>query len=86
MLIIAFQVRSFAAVLFRRISNRQHKDTATGENKELFLSLPPDPKLAIRTKLLQCLASEQGAAVRNKIGDAVAEIARQYTDNGICSN
>ncbi|KAL9107145.1 MAG: hypothetical protein Q9227_007925 [Pyrenula ochraceoflavens] len=73
--------RSFAAVLFRRISNRQQKDTASAESKELFLSLPPEPKVAIRTKLLQCLASEQGATVRNKIGDAVAEIARQYTDN-----
>jgi hypothetical protein len=35
----------------------------------------------IREKLLQTLSSETTNPVRNKIGDAVAEIAREYSDN-----
>ena len=38
--------------------------------------------MAIRQKLLECLQSEQLPQVRHKIGDAVAEVARQYTDDG----
>lgn len=39
--------------------------------------------MAIREKLLESLGSESLAHVRNKIGDAVAEIAGQYADNGM---
>lgn len=39
--------------------------------------------MAIRQKLLESLGNESLAHVRNKIGDAVAEIAGQYADNGI---
>lgn len=39
--------------------------------------------MAIREKLLACLSSESLPDVRKKIGDAVAEVARQYTDNGM---
>jgi len=35
---------------------------------------------AIRAKLLECLASETVSTVRGKIADAVAELARQHTD------
>ena len=38
--------------------------------------------MAIRQRLLQSLSSESLAHVRNKIGDAVAEIAGQYADIG----
>lgn len=38
--------------------------------------------MAIRQRLLQSLRNESVAHVRNKIGDAVAEIAGQYADNG----
>ena len=41
--------------------------------------------MAIRQRLLQSLNSESVAHVRNKIGDAVAEIAGQYADNGMFS-
>ena len=51
------------------------------ESKELFLALPQQQKLAIRQKLLECLQSESLPLVRHKVGDAVAEIARQYSDN-----
>jgi hypothetical protein len=56
-----------------------------GESVELFLSLPQQQAHAIRQKLLEALSSESFNSVRNKIGDAVAEIARQYSDNGTSS-
>ncbi|KAL3426413.1 hypothetical protein PVAG01_03204 [Phlyctema vagabunda] len=72
--------RSFAAVIFRRIASKSRK-IPTGENVETFLSLPTEQAHAIRQKLLEALGAEGTNAVRNKIGDAVAEIAREYSDN-----
>ncbi|KAJ5894586.1 Importin subunit beta-3 [Penicillium taxi] len=74
-------IRSFACVLFRRIATKTRKDPATGDAKEIFLSLPTEQRVAIQEKLLLCLANETVPDVRRKIGDAVAEVARQYTDN-----
>jgi importin-5 len=54
------------------------------ESTELFLSLGQEQRAAIRQKLLACFPEEQGPPVRNKIGDAIAELARQYTDNSMC--
>lgn len=68
--------------MFRRMAGKSSKDRVTNETKELFLTLPVDVKLAIRAGLLQCLATEPNPPVRNKVGDAIAEVARQYTDNG----
>jgi hypothetical protein len=48
---------------------------------ELFLSLPQEQAYAIRQKLLEALGTESSNSVRNKIGDAVAEIAREYSDS-----
>jgi hypothetical protein len=53
---------------------------------ELFLSLPQEQGYVIRQKLLEALSTETTNAVRNKIGDAVAEIAREYSDSSGCSN
>ena len=78
-----FQTRSFAAVLLRRIASKNRKDPNAADSKELFLCLGQNEKDFIRQRLLQCLVSEQMANVRHKIGDAVAEIARQYTDYGM---
>ena len=64
------------------MSSRLIKETAATESKELFFTLTPEQRLAIREKLLQALNSETVANVRNKIGDAIAEIAGQYTENG----
>lgn len=47
----------------------------------MFISLSKDQAAVIRQKLLETLASESDRAVRNKISDAVAEVARQYSDN-----
>ncbi|KAK5130814.1 hypothetical protein LTR08_001648 [Meristemomyces frigidus] len=72
--------RAFAAVLFRRISTRTSKDATSGEQRETFLQLSYPQRTEIRAKVLFSHANEQRAPVRNKIADAVAEIARQYTD------
>jgi len=68
--------------LFRRISTRTAKD-AHGQSKELFLTLQKPQRDAIRAKLLECLATESNSSVRNKVGDSIAEIARQYVDGDI---
>jgi hypothetical protein len=47
----------------------------------MFLTLSPDQAAVIRQKLLETLASESDRAVRNKISDAVAEVARQYVES-----
>lgn len=52
------------------------------DSKEQFLLLQSQQKVVIRQKLLECLQGESLPQVRHKIGDAVAEIARQYSDNG----
>lgn len=48
----------------------------------MFLTLQQDQRNAIRAMLLQALPAENMPMVRNKISDAVAEIARQYTEEG----
>lgn len=70
-------------MLFRRIAGRSIKDPNSSDSKRLFFTLTPEQRLAIRQKLLQSLNSESTANVRNKIGDAVAAIAEQYTENGM---
>jgi hypothetical protein len=47
------------------------------------LSIARDQAAVIRQKLLESLGTEHDRAVRNKIGDAVAEVARQYSETGI---
>jgi hypothetical protein len=76
------QARSFAAVIFRRIASKTRR-IESGENIELFLSIPQEQAYAIRERLLNVLGIEGTNTVRNKIGDAVAEIAREYSDNGL---
>ena len=76
------QTRSFAAVLFRRMSAKTRKVPNKTDPTELFMTLQEPQKVAIRERLLQCMQSEAIGHVRNKVGDAVAEIARQYSDDG----
>jgi hypothetical protein len=72
--------RSFAAVIFRRIASKTRK-APNGDNVELFLSIPQEQAYAIRQRMLEALGAETTPTVRNKIGDAVAEVAREYSDN-----
>ncbi|KAF2144507.1 uncharacterized protein K452DRAFT_223047 [Aplosporella prunicola CBS 121167] len=74
--------RSFASVLFRRMATKTRKDPTSEGSKELFLTIQQAQRNAIRAKLLQCLEGEQISHVRNKVGDAIAELARQYTEEG----
>lgn len=73
-------MRSYAAVIFRRIASKTRKD-AYAQNVEIFISLDKEQGTAIRTKLLEALVTETEKNVRNKISDAVAELARQYSDS-----
>jgi len=77
------QTRTFAAVLFRRMATKNQKLPNSAEPRELFLSLSQPQKIAIRGKLLLCLQNEGISVVRHKVGDAVAEIARQYAEDGM---
>ncbi|EOO01565.1 putative importin subunit beta-3 protein [Phaeoacremonium minimum UCRPA7] len=73
-------IRSFASVIFRRIGSKVRKNER-GENVDMFISLSKDQAAVIRGKLLETLVNEADRTVRNKISDAVAEVARQYTEN-----
>lgn len=70
--------RSFAAVLFRRLAakNRPKLD----EPRELYISCPTGVKNYIREALLQCFAQDSNNQVRHKVGDAIAEVARQLAE------
>jgi hypothetical protein len=48
----------------------------------MFISLEKDQANVIRSRLLETLMAETDKAVRNKISDAVAELARQYYESG----
>ena len=74
------QTRTFAAVLFRRQSSKPRRDPDSGKAVDLFLTLKQAEREAIRAKLLQCLSAETDSRVRSKVADAVAELARQHTD------
>ena len=74
------QTRSFGAVIFRRIASKSRKNEK-GETVDIFVSLPKDQAAVIRQKLLEILTTETERTVRNKISDAVAEVARQYMEN-----
>lgn len=74
-------VRSFAAVIFRRIASKTRKNEQ-GQIVEMFLSLAKEPAVVIRQKLLETLGSETDKQVRNKISDSVAEVGRQYSEAG----
>ncbi|KAK8076185.1 armadillo-type protein [Apiospora phragmitis] len=73
-------IRSFASVIFRRIASKTRKNEK-GDTVEMFVSLSSVHADAIRQKLLEALTNETERNVRNKISDAVADVARQYSEN-----
>lgn len=76
----AHQLRAFAALIFRRIASKTRK-IGNSDNVDMFISLDKEHSTVIRQKLLETLVSEADKAVRNKISDAVAELARQYYES-----
>ena len=69
--------------MFRKMAAKTRRFPGEDSNsKEQFLLLQEPQKTAIRQKLLDCLQSESLSQVRHKIGDGVAEVARQYSDGG----
>ena len=66
-------------MIFRKIASKTRK-LPDDKSVEIFLTLQQEQAHLIRSKLLEALVSESINSVRNKIADAVAEIARQYAD------
>ena len=64
------------------MSTKTRKVIGKSDPIDLFMTLQEPQQIAIRAKLLQSMQSESTNNVRNKVGDAVAEIARQYSDEG----
>lgn len=74
--------RSFAAVLFRRMATKSKKLPDSETTQELYTLVNPQTKNEIQKKLLECLSNEKDNATRNKVGDAVAEVARLHHAEG----
>ena len=52
------------------------------EPRDLFISIDQDTQQGVQALLIQCFGAETDPTVRNKIGDAIADIARQIYDDG----
>ena len=68
--------------MFRRLASKSIKPVGSEASIDIFLSLQDVHQHAIRAKLLEALQGEAKLDVRHKICDAVAEVARQYADDG----
>ncbi|KAI1000584.1 Importin subunit beta-3 [Podosphaera aphanis] len=72
-------IRSFASVIFRRTASRPRK-LPNEQSIELCISLSQEQGNFIKQKLLAALGLETEPSVRNKIADAVAELAKHYSN------
>lgn len=63
-----FQNRSLAAVLLRKLFTSKFDDS--------WPHILPDSQVAIKTYLMNLIQQEQDHAVRRKVCDAIAELAR----------
>ncbi|KAF3907148.1 Importin-5 [Orbilia brochopaga] len=70
--------RSFAAVLFRRMAGKTVKKP---EPRDLFISIDQNTQQTVQGHLIRCFGEEANPHVRNKIGDAIADVARQIYDD-----
>lgn len=61
---------------------KSRKNNVGEGTQDLFWSLQSNVREAIRNILVEALLSEQDESVRHKIGDAIAEVARQYSADG----
>ena len=64
------------------MATRTRKVPGSEESVEMFTALQQAEKVAIRQRLLESLQHEKLPQCRHKIGDAVAEVARQYAETG----
>ncbi|PVH18353.1 uncharacterized protein CXQ87_001277 [Candidozyma duobushaemuli] len=69
-------VRSFCAILFRRMAIRSPKDLGSVIDRTIG-EIDESVKTQIRDVLLKGFVSQQSAAVRRKLADAIAEVARE---------
>ncbi|SGZ53400.1 CIC11C00000004113 [Sungouiella intermedia] len=69
-------IKSFSAVLFRRIAIRSPKDFSSISERTIGV-LDEATKQQIRLTLLQGFASNQSNQVRRKLADAISEVAKE---------
>lgn len=69
-------IRTFCAILFRRMSIRSPKNLGSVTDRTIG-EVDESVRIQIRNILLTGFVSEQTSAVRRKIADAVAEVARE---------
>lgn len=69
-------IKSFSAVLFRRIAIRSPKDFSSISDRTVGV-LDEATKQQIRMILLQGFASNQSIQVRRKLADAISEVAKE---------
>lgn len=72
-------IKSFSAVLFRRLAIRSPKDFGS-VTERTFNVLPKESKEPIKASLLNGFRSEGSSLVRRRLADAIAEVAREDTD------
>lgn len=71
-------IRSFCAILFRRMAIRSPKNLGSVIDRTIG-EIEEGIKSQIRDTLLRGFLSDQSAAVRRKLADAIAEVAREDT-------
>ncbi|KAK7090444.1 importin-5-like [Littorina saxatilis] len=75
---VSLEVRTMACILLRRMF--------TTNFEELWPKLPPELQNGLKTELLLALKEEQTPAVRKKICEAIAELARNMLDDNGTNN
>ncbi|KAL2911866.1 importin subunit beta-3 [Polyrhizophydium stewartii] len=74
------EVRSFAAVLLRRVALRSPEGAKN--NATYFIASGEESRTFVQSQLLQSLLNEQQATVRNKVCDTVCELAEELLSHG----
>ncbi|CCG80667.1 Importin subunit beta-3 [Taphrina deformans PYCC 5710] len=70
-------LRSFAAVLLRRIIFKEASEQGNGENRTIWERLDVNHQQHVKTMLLQAFGSEQILSARHKLSDLIAEISQE---------
>lgn len=74
-------LRSFAAVLFRRIAIKSPKVSTKFTDRNIGI-ISEEARFQIREILLKGFINESSNQVRHKLSDAIAEVAKEYTEAG----